>query len=109
MSDRIEPRIPVDREGELSGLGLRKSSGAYYTPPGVVDLLLRVSLDPLLEERVQLGIDAVSAVRILDPSCGTGHFLVAAFDRVRRFGGVRVVDGRRGRARRPFGDRCRQR
>ena len=83
MSDRIEPRIPVDREGELSGLGLRKSSGAYYTPPGVVDLLLRVSLDPLLEERVQLGIDAVSAVRILDPSCGTGHFLVAAFDRVR--------------------------
>ena len=71
-----------DHEGRLAELGRRKARGSYYTPPDVVDGLLRVCLDPLLVELEGHGADAVAGVRILDPTCGTGNFLYAAFKRV---------------------------
>jgi SAM-dependent methyltransferase len=46
----------------------RKSTGAYYTPPALVDLLLAHAL-PARTDR---------PLRILDPSCGAGDFLAAA-------------------------------
>lgn len=45
-------------------------SGEFYTPRPVVELLVKM-LDPKLGESV------------LDPACGTGGFLVAAFDHLR--------------------------
>lgn len=73
-----------DHEAHLAELGVRKARGSYYTPPDVVDGLLRICLDPLLAELEDAGADAVAEVRILDPTCGTGNFLFAAFERVRR-------------------------
>lgn len=65
-------------ECRLSSAGSRKITGSYYTPPDVVDGLLRRTLGRLLAERRVLGIDSVAAIRVLDPACGSGNFLVTA-------------------------------
>lgn len=70
-------------EEHLDSIGERKARGAYYTPDHVVDGLLRLCLDPLLSDLEAKGPTAVASVRILDPTCGSGNFLVAAFGRVR--------------------------
>ena len=74
--------VGADHEQRLAARGIRKGLGAYYTPPDVVDGLLDLVLDPILAERAGRGVDAVAAVRVLDPSCGTGNVLVAAVARI---------------------------
>ena len=49
-----------------------------------MDGLLDLALEPLLADRRTGGVDAVAAVRVLDPSCGDGAFLVAAGARIHR-------------------------
>ena len=70
--------------------GVRKASGSYYTPAFAVEHLLDTALEPALEEhlaRLQ-GMDEASAsehffdFRVADLSMGSGHFLVAALDRI---------------------------
>ena len=58
----------------------RKSTGSYYTHPSLVAQLLDSALDPLLDEaeRAPDPEAALLALRICDPACGSGHFLVAA-------------------------------
>ena len=73
----------MDHQSRLTELGLRKSQGSYYTPDDVVDGLLRACLDPVIAELADRGPDVLAAVRLLDPTCGTGNFLVAAFEHVR--------------------------
>ncbi len=72
----------LDVELELDLTGERKGLGAYYTPPDVVDGLLRLTLDPILAELESAGPSAVERVRVLDPTCGSGNFLVAVLERV---------------------------
>jgi hypothetical protein len=70
----------------------RKSTGSYYTPTSLVTCLLDSALDPVLEERINnfkpLGFksvdDAVLALNVCDPACGSGHFLIAAAQRIAR-------------------------
>jgi len=70
----------------------RKSTGSYYTPTSLVTCLLDSALDPVLEERIQnfkaLGFKsvdaAVLALNVCDPACGSGHFLIAAAQRIAR-------------------------
>ncbi len=70
----------------------RKTSGSYYTPASLVDCLLDSALDPVLDERIRsfskLGYksanDAVLALKVCDPACGSGHFLIAAAQRIAR-------------------------
>lgn len=61
-------RTDVDAKGvayqELVGVNLRGDRGQYFTPRGVVKLVVEM-LDPKEDEM------------ILDPACGTGGFLVA--------------------------------
>jgi len=61
-------RTDVDAKGvayqELVGVNLRGDRGQYFTPRGVVKLVIEM-LDPKESETV------------LDPACGTGGFLVA--------------------------------
>ena len=54
----------------------RRERGAFYTPPSLVAWILDRALP--------------GARTVLDPACGTGHFLVAA---ARRLGDVRAVRG----------------
>ena len=51
--------------------------GAWYTPAELVAHVLDETVDPLLAERpTPLGL------RVLDPACGDGRFLVAVAQRV---------------------------
>ncbi len=72
-----------NHEAHLQQIGERKSRGAYYTPADVVDGILQLCLDPQLAELERVGPDSVAAIRVLDPTCGTGNFLIAAFERIR--------------------------
>ncbi len=68
-------------EQRLSDDGRRAGLGAWYTAPTVVDGLLGLALDPLLAERTG-DVEALEALRVVDPACGDGRFLVAATRRI---------------------------
>ncbi len=55
---------------------VRHAGGVYYTPRFVVDTILRRVVGPKLADKPPAD---VLDVRILDPACGSGSFLVAAF------------------------------
>ena len=55
----------------------RKAQGIYYTPKLIVDFLLDESLEKLIQRRTK-----GQPLRILDPACGSGSFLIAAYDRL---------------------------
>jgi hypothetical protein len=73
----------------------RKITGSYYTPSSLVDCLLDSALDPVLDEAV-LKADPEKAIldlKVCDPACGSGHFLVAAARRMaKRLAAVRSGD-----------------
>lgn len=54
----------------------RKSSGVYYTPAHVTNYVVRGTVAKLCEGRSP---DEVSQLRVLDPACGSGSFLLAAY------------------------------
>ena len=62
----------------------RKTTGSYYTPTSLIDLVLDETLDPLLDEaeRADDPETALLAMTVCDPACGSGHFLVAAARRI---------------------------
>ncbi|WP_058307351.1 Eco57I restriction-modification methylase domain-containing protein [Gracilibacillus massiliensis] len=73
----------------------RKTTGSYYTPTSLISSLLDSSLEPVLNE-VSSKKDAESAIlnlKICDPACGSGHFLIAAAHRIaKRLAMVRTGD-----------------
>jgi predicted RNA methylase len=62
----------------------RKQTGTYYTPAELVDCLLDHCLEPALDHAVAQADPAAAllALKICDPACGSGRFLVAAARRV---------------------------
>jgi hypothetical protein len=62
----------------------REQVGAFYTPTRVVEALLDRALDPILDraERASDPLHALLALRVCDPACGVGHFLVHAGQRI---------------------------
>jgi N-6 DNA Methylase len=63
----------------------RKTTSSYYTPDALVQVLLDSALEPVLE-RVEAEADntveALLGVTVIDPACGSGHFLLAAGRRI---------------------------
>ncbi len=55
----------------------RKESGIYYTPPYVVDYIIKNTLGELLKNKTP---EEVEKIKLLDPACGSGSFLIKAFD-----------------------------
>ena len=62
----------------------RKTTGSYYTPATLVTCLLASALDPVLDEAAKKTEPerAILALRVVDPACGSGHFLIAAAHRI---------------------------
>ncbi|MCL4732923.1 N-6 DNA methylase [Patescibacteria group bacterium] len=60
----------------------RKTTGSYYTPSSLIQALLDSALDPVLAEARAGGEAAILDLKICDPACGSGHFLIAASHRI---------------------------
>ncbi len=59
--------------------GVRARFALLQTPDFVEALILDETLEPAIRE---LGLDKVS---LIDPTCGSGHFLLGAYDRLYRY------------------------
>jgi type I restriction-modification system DNA methylase subunit len=55
----------------------RKESGIYYTPPYVVDYIVKNTIGELLKNKTP---EEVARIKVLDPACGSGSFLIKAYD-----------------------------
>lgn len=79
---RLTPshQAKVDEKPEV-----RKAGGVYYTPTHVVEFIVSATLGPLLEGRSPRQISGEGSgadahpLRVLDPACGSGSFLIAAY------------------------------
>lgn len=76
----------------------RKTSGSYYTPPSLVNELIKSALEPVMLDRLQNTVpgydselvealtdqerasaeEALLKIKVVDPACGSGAFLIAA-------------------------------
>jgi hypothetical protein len=80
MSDWVD-QLAQQYERELA---TRKQTGTYYTPAVLVECLLDHALEPALDHACAQADPAAALLRlrICDPACGSGRFLVAAARRV---------------------------
>lgn len=85
------PPTPVPRGEERNWEFLlvagsdRKTTGAYYTPSELVAQLVKSALEPVIAERLKGSNDpqkALLSIKVCDPACGSGHFLLAAARRI---------------------------
>ena len=74
----LEQAIKIVKE-----LGKRKKYGIYYTPEYIVDYIVRNTLGKLLKNCNTP--EDVSRIKVLDPACGSGSFLIKAFDVIKEW------------------------
>ncbi|MBF0408970.1 MAG: N-6 DNA methylase [Candidatus Riflebacteria bacterium] len=64
----------------------RKTTGSFYTPDSLVRELIATALDPVIEMRIsekpEDPVSALKSISVIDPACGSGHFLLAAARRL---------------------------
>jgi hypothetical protein len=73
----------------------RKTTGSYYTPTSLINCLLDSALEPVIKDALgkQNPEKAILDLKVCDPACGSGHFLVAAAHRIaKRLAAVRTGD-----------------
>lgn len=100
----IDPEMLGKVFESLMDSGDRKRGGVFYTPQTLVDRLTLLTIssalckrglsrdevthlltgDPAAHERDPTTLDLVSNLRLLDPACGSGAFLVHALERITR-------------------------
>ncbi len=66
------------------GGGARRRTGSYYTPDSLVQALLDSALEPLIDQAMKRDDPAAALLdlKIVDPACGSGHFLLGAARRL---------------------------
>lgn len=62
---------------------MKKARGVYYTPPPIVNFIVR-AIDDILKETfgIKVGLADRQRVTVLDFACGTGTFLVEVLERI---------------------------
>jgi hypothetical protein len=86
----FHPALDEDTPGrpvfQLLAGSERKTTGSYYTPPQLVAELIKSALEPVLADRLAAQPKALEkailSIRVCDPACGSGHFLLAAARRL---------------------------
>jgi type I restriction-modification system DNA methylase subunit len=69
---RLTPKqVRVEEKPEV-----RKAGGVYYTPKYIVDYIVKNTVGKVIEGKTPKQIERI---RILDPACGSGSFLIGAF------------------------------
>jgi len=56
---------------------VRKAGGVYYTPKYIVDYIVAQTVGKLIEGKSP---EQIRKLKILDPACGSGSFLIGAYD-----------------------------
>ncbi|MBD3359804.1 MAG: N-6 DNA methylase, partial [Candidatus Buchananbacteria bacterium] len=56
----------------------RKSQGIYYTPAYIVDYIVKNTVGELLKNCKT--VEDIEKIKVLDPACGSGSFLIRAFE-----------------------------
>ena len=89
--------VGLTSEGSTAG-NERKLTGSYYTPDSLVQELIQSALVPVIDERVAAQpdnpVDALLSIKVCDPACGSGHFLLAAARKLaERLAALRSDDG----------------
>jgi hypothetical protein len=70
-----QPRVTADGVSLRAESGVRKATGTFYTPQPLAETLVRRTLTPLVRDR---SAGEILQLRVVDPSMGSGAFLVAA-------------------------------
>jgi hypothetical protein len=69
---RLTPKqVKVEEKPEV-----RKGGGVYYTPKYIVDYIVKNTVGKVIDGKSPKQIEKI---RILDPACGSGSFLIGAF------------------------------
>ena len=83
---RLEARGFAFAGGDEARGNARKKTGSYYTPDSLVQVLLDSALEPVVRATVAAHpdrpADALLGLAVVDPACGSGHFLLAAARRL---------------------------
>jgi len=75
---RMDFGFPVEETFELTAKKQRrKEHGIYYTPKFITDYIVKETVGRFLQERTH---DEILNLKILDPACGSGSFLIRAYD-----------------------------
>lgn len=75
-----------ERAAAMPKSAQRKRFGVYYTPPDFTRLIVDRTLGALIRERtdpltdITAKIAELRRIRVCDPACGSGAFLIAAYD-----------------------------
>jgi len=67
------------RKGEDKAKSKRKSQGIYYTPKYIVEFIVKETLGEVLKKTKP---KELAKIKVLDPACGSGSFLTAAYDKI---------------------------
>jgi len=110
ITDLEQMRAEADGSNKPRKLSKRKAEGVFYTPPYITRFIVDQTLGKALKEKWEAAVDAhrpekqrgakkrkqawkatwesyrdaLKDTRVLDPACGSGAFLIAAFDTLSR-------------------------
>lgn len=70
---KTQVKVDESREGKK-----RKTQGIFYTPQEIVDFIIQNTLLPKLNECKS--IKDLEKIKVIDPACGSGSFLIKAYD-----------------------------
>jgi len=90
IAEEIEGRMYASNSFILDPRGsARKLTGSYYTNPALIQELIKSALEPVINDRLENAGESIEerekellSIKVCDPACGSGAFLIAACNRL---------------------------